>query len=953
MKHNKDKKPWKVVIILILVCSLLTGSIAGAFLLFYQGNAEIHDYTENSNMEEDTSGSDKEPEAILSSNVKMLTADEADKINNAIISIQNTNQGMIMEINSDTQFAELGVGDIFYLEGSKTTPFRKTYIGKIKSEDKKGDTATYIIETPMVDEVFDVLKFDYEEVLTAENISEIETVPGVTVKHMGVDITETGTVSPANQSYAFTTLSAPEVSEEDNTDWAEYNEDSKKILLEYELDLFEVFGLESNDDIEFQEKCNATEGSRVKVYTTVTGMCYHRSTCPCVGRSKVEMTLAEAEQEGYEPCYLCNPPLLVDKGVSNLDESLNLVGRMGLDNIEFSMDYEWDILNGNGLDELYISAKGDFITEAELEAKLKYELEGRTTTITLPCNAAEFQGLKEKLFPLAFINYNGSFQFSGPGNENIRKMTGSVPVTVAVIVYVDISGNVSICGTATFNYTQSFDYSNQVVKDGKWVLEQDVNTEEEKSIKLEVEAKADVDAHMGASLGLYVFNLNVVELALGKIGASIEGTIKMNYASNAENESDNLIDTSYYMRLYYKVLELDIKLKCKARVLGLIEGSVEADYTYVYLDRTIKEWGAKRSTRFKEGMMSFSVLTAQDEDAIYYKNEDGQLVREEDGFKQVIYGKTISSDRELFSICGIDESFLYLMVPNDNDVYDIYRVAKDGSISKKILNDIVNCLCLDENYLYYVSEFDETNIYKLNRETLKEEKFADFDENIKFMGEQDDNFYVVAQEDNIFTAIFGGDSSCYLLNKQGVIIGDYGTSPEIQNYYLVRKNEFYVAIRQTSSGYLRGVADEIYWMSKDKANSIFTEQISGWNHDNVGIFTTQNNDKENSTSYKIVLYRASDGSCIDIADVNSNQAFFTLCQSETGTWYFFDQTEDELTLYRMNSDFSNKRLVKSFLREELPCDLEDCSMTIMENRIYFYSMTDDTTSKMLYRYDVF
>lgn len=953
MKRNKNKKNWKTVVIMILVCSLLVGSVAGAVLLFHQGGTEINDYTENSNMEEETSGTDDEPEAILSSNVKMLTGDKANEINNAIKTIQNTNQGMIMEIDSNTQFAELGIGDIFYLEGSETTPFRETYIGKIKSADQKGETTTYVIETPMVDEVFDVLKFDYEEVLTAENISDIETVPGVTVKHMGVDITETGTISPENQSYTFSTLSAPKVSGEDNIEWVEYGENTEKLLFEYELDLFEVFGLKSDDDIEFQEKCNATEGSRVKVYTTVTGMCYHRSTCPCVGRSKVEMTLIEAEQEGYSPCYLCNPPLLVDKGVSNLNESLNLVGRMGLDEIDFSMDYEWDILNGEGLEELYISAKGEFITEASLEAKLKYELEGRTTTITLPCNAAEVQGLKEKLFPLAFISYNGSFQFSGPGNENIRKMTGSVPATIAIILYVDISGNVSICGTMTFNYTQSFDYSNQVVKDGEWVLEQEVNTKEEKNVKLEVEAKADADAHLGVSLGLYVFNLNVVELAIGKIGGSIEGTVKMNYENNAENESDNLIDASYYMRLYYKVLELDIKLKCKARVLGLIEGSAEVDYTWVYLDRTIKEWGTKRSTRFKEGIMSFSVLTAQDEDAIYYKNEKGQLVREENGFKKVIYNESISFDKDFFSICGIDESFIYLMIPNENDVYDIYRVAKDGSISKKVLSDIVNCLCVDEECLYYITEFDESNIYKLNRETLKEEKFADFDENVKFMREQDENFYVVTREDNIFASLFGADSSCYLINKQGIVLGDYGTDPEIQNYYLVSGREFYIAIRQTSSGYLRDVADDIYWMAKDKETTILTEQISGWMYDDIGIFTTLNNDKENSTSYKIVLYRASDGSCIDVTEVNSDQAFFTLCQSETDTWYFFDQTDQELILYRMDSDFNNKQLVKSFSKEELPCNLESCSMIIMENRIYFYSMSNDTTSEMLYRYDVF
>ena len=103
---------------------------------------------------------------------------------------------------------------------------------------------------------------------------------------------------------------------------------------------------------------------------------------------------------------------------------------------------------------------------------------------------------------------------------------------------------------------------------------------------------------------------------------------------------------------------------------------------------------------------------------------------------------------------------------------------------------------------------------------------------------------------------------------------------------------------------------------------------------------------------KIVLYRASDGSRVDVTDVSSDQAFFTLCQSGDGEWYFFDQTDSEMILYVMSSDFTNKTELKTFSLDTIHYNLSDCSMTLMNNRIYFYTMPDNQTSEVLYRYDI-
>ena len=43
---------------------------------------------------------------------------------------------------------------------------------------------------------------------------------------------------------------------------------------------------------------------------------------------------------------------------------------------------------------------------------------------------------------------------------------------------------------------------------------------------------------------------------------------------------------------------------------------------------------------------------------------------------------------------------------------------------------------------------------------------------------------------------------------------------------------------------------------------------------------------------------------------------------------------------------------KTFLLSEFPYDLTDCSMEIMDNRLYLYIMPDNRSSQVLYRYNI-
>lgn len=49
--------------------------------------------------------------------------------------------------------------------------------------------------------------------------------------------------------------------------------------------------------------------SRVNVYITRTGECYHRSGCRYLRQSKIQITLDEAYYE-YRDCSVCDPPII-------------------------------------------------------------------------------------------------------------------------------------------------------------------------------------------------------------------------------------------------------------------------------------------------------------------------------------------------------------------------------------------------------------------------------------------------------------------------------------------------------------------------------------------------------------------------------------------------------------------------------------------------------------------
>lgn len=879
-------------------------------------------------------------QAVLSNNCMQITGDDADKVNSSIKNIELTSSGLYVTVKSGTALDNTGVGDIFFLDGSESTPIGEPYFGKVANVSDNGSDKLFVFETPMVDEVFDLLDFNLEKTLTPDNINDIKTVDGVTVTKVNDLMSHFSSDAKVAENNETAMLSGADIPSAEPVSDAKLEID-EGLLLNVELDLFKAFGLEENDD---DADYNSIEDNMITVYATYTGQCYHSETCVHLRQSKIQMTLGEAKSQKLRPCKVCHPPV---SSPPEFEQTAKVTGKVGLENISIFVDYDWDIINGGGINELSVNTDGKFIFEVGLESNAEFDISGKDTKLTFSNDFLKVTGLKEKLLPIAFIGYNGAVVTNvGGGNQAIRALTAA-PVTIGAVFYIDVDGNITVGSSVTFTYSYDFNTSLDVVRDGKFVWDNKQNDgESDRQFKLAVEAKGDVDACIGGSIGLYVFNLNPFEFSPLKIGAEAEGSLELAVTVDKDNVTDGTLSADFYTRLYAKLFEFKINLKLKAKLFTeSLAADLKIDYSRVLRDITIAEWGTKNPTRYDNTSMSYSNITAKDKDALYYKNEQGNLVKEIGGQRTDIYTK------KFFIICGIDETYIYLLCENENNCYDIVRVNKSDGNNKKLIENVAASLYFDEDSIYYTSDFSKKTLSKYNRMYEKDNDIATFGEEISIVRPDETGLYIVTIEDNILSFLFGNTTTAYHMQSDGNGLVSYGSDLDVSKYLIEKKKKYKYATNYNSGGYLRDYATEVVWVGADASHNVVTQSTGGWNSTEDGIFVIKDN-FGSTPSHTIVLYKAEDGSRVDVAPAYHSKAFFTLCKGDNGYWYYIDQNDEGLILCSVSGDFSQHSVLQSIDLGGRSVDLDKCGTSIVDNQIFFYIMPDDNTTEVLYRYNV-
>lgn len=882
---------------IFLIFLLLLLAFAGGalwFFFFYQPDPIVTDETQGESRETESDGGEsRENEGVLNKNIHIYTGGDARAVNESITSVEFGNNGLILRFSGDTDsgLAVLGKGDIFWLDGSASTPLKETYIGKVLSNILQGEERVVTVESPMIDEVFDELYLDGEFEISADNIKTISTVDGVTVTPVDAVPADFLEAAPEENAGAENTAMYTELAHVQDT--AALNADLGNFVLEIDADLTELLNI-----VDFGKNA----------------------------QSELKQTQDD---------------------IASVKDSCKVTGRIGLEDLKVSFTADYD-KEEYGMKELSAGVSGRQVFSAGLDMSISGEVSGKTTEADV-LGFIKLQGLKKKVFPIAYFDCTSSVPVSISGigntlNKNIESKNKYMPFSCGFMVYIDIYGNLSLDMKMNYSYADAFENNLVLVRENKIIGSFESSADEpEIDYYTGIRASADADVHIGTSALLYLFNINIVDVGIAKAGGEILGT--GSFEASSDEEKDSGLDASFYARLYVKILGVKAAIKAQANLwrLSLSEGF---DWEETMLDLTLLETGQKRDTHFDENSMTWQKMTAEDENSFYYKGMNGNLLRE----SKDLLSRTTLYEGDFFSICGLDQSYIYVLEPTEDESYDVRRIGKDGTVTKIILEDVKYVLRMDEDVFYYVPAFSDNQIYTLDRYSLEKKKFTQFEDNVELMSEEDDGFLVTVQEDNAFSWLLGPECKYYLLSEDGQTLEVYEDDLTPQQCVKEDNGNYYAAFEIISNGYLRETAIKGYWLSENEQTSVEAEGISGWHPTERGIFTEL---EREDGSYDVILYQASDGSPRKITETDSANAFFTFVQDDTGDWYYMDQTETELVLYRMDVSFAEKEKIDTISLEEISCDMENCTMELVNNRIFFYTMPSWSDSEVLYRYNLY
>ena len=940
-----NKKLRKAIIILLI---LVVIGVSLFFIIRNKLKPVVNDYTvqgdsisqENEEIEtsdEDEGSSEEESEestAKLSSLVKVIGEENANNVNAGIVSLQtNSDSTISMTLNSTgaPEFEDYEKGDIFILDGNEQTPFKEVYIGKIvsKSTDSSGNLIVKT-ENPTLDEVFDEVHINETTLLSEENVNNINTIDGVNVRF--VDDLETEMTNLDNiesTDYTVTYLDNINYDDIETVQTDNLNFEGKSLVIDFDT------GVEFNLD--------------TKQVTTKAIADISNEVISDIGLES-SVTQGGEEPAGSESTLEASNKI-----------SLGLSGKIGVENLSSKINLDFNIFEG-GMRDLSWEFGGKAIANVELYGKYEGTLGGEETSAVLgdkDIAAIKCSGLSKKAFPIAYIDFTGTSLYF----DQIYSGIAFIPVSCGLMIYSDVEGNITVSVSAGMNYSREFNYKLTVFEDGKLCSDMlESSSTESGSLELNFSAKIYTDITcLGFSGLITIANVNVLELGLIDIGAEAEAEFTATSVSNmvqaedgsynwVKDEENSKIEADGYIRGYFKALEIRIRMKFATE--GLIadwgfELSKDFTYNFTLIDLTIFQLGEKTETTYDPGTMEYSLVTAKDSDFEYYKEysektSESKLIKR----NEALQTEELETDGDFIGICGIDTGYVYIFKTGKSGGYDIYRVAKDGVSEKNkiILSGVDNILLEDETYFYYVDKDEINKVQMIDRSTLEDKTLQTFSNGIKpfYMVDTGTAFYVACEdtEDDISWLFGEAPVEYYYINESS-------EDPLVAENLFTRPSKFSYSVSTTivDKTLLRGTSSAYYMNTP--AGSIQIETDVGWNEFEDGVFTVEELDGINT----MYLYSASDGSKKTLVQVNNGNALWTVIKGNDGYYYFLDQAESGVGLYKLDIGTSTKTLVKEY--NEFSINLESCGVASLGSTLFFYEMPNDNTLNVKYRYTIY
>ena len=442
----------------------------------------------------------------------------------------------------------------------------------------------YELQTPCIDEVLSDPSISSEAVLGYDNITDFYAVDGVSISEYGAEAARLGysggAMGNVNENYIVPLGITSSFT-------------NNSVALTIEVDILKLLrdsgavSSEADEKKEHEQIETEEEAELITVYYTDTGLCYHRETCQCLAKSKYPTMLNTAIfVKGLRPCKICKPPIAVydapqedtegdaSTGENNFNSNistsseLKLTGTVTLKDLGFKIEGKggktWKL--NQGFDDLSVEISGDLIAQTTLSGNFSMDIEGESTQLVLWGDKDNpkiyLEGLNEKLLPLAFITYNGG-SFGIRTGKNSADL--SAPFTVGLMIYTDLQGNISASAEMFCTYTRSLDYDFDVFKNGKFVASKNkdisdtsVKDDFDYGLAAEVAAEADFQT-LGASVMLYIGNMNVLELGLVTTGVEADGTLAFDSEKIEQGNSGLTVDAE--LAVYIEMLDLNFRFK--------------------------------------------------------------------------------------------------------------------------------------------------------------------------------------------------------------------------------------------------------------------------------------------------------------------------------------------------------------------------------------------------------
>lgn len=260
---------------------------------------------------------------------------------------------------------------------------------------------------------------------------------------------------------------------------------------------------------------------------------------------------------------------IYDNSDNSNKTTFKITGKVAFDNLSLDTLIKWnaeDIDKNGGFSDLSIKANADFTNNININYKASDKtVDNSDTEWSSKIGDIKVIGLKEKRFPIAYLKYSLTGGFGVKfGKENIKKSLEHSPLTVGVLLYVDLNGKLSFEVNFDLKSSVSIGCNAVGIKDGEQVWSLDPHIGDLKnSFSGKISGEGSFDATGGFSVNLNILNINIAELSIGKIGIDLSGKFETEISGSDETKVDILTDGEVKGKGYIDCVGLNLKIMIK------------------------------------------------------------------------------------------------------------------------------------------------------------------------------------------------------------------------------------------------------------------------------------------------------------------------------------------------------------------------------------------------------